>query len=67
MEFRLWTIRKGRKFQKTSRILADTARQRTTFRFLLFPHSTFPVMVAIFNSPIALVMGISRGQASVQL
>lgn len=37
---------------KTSRILADTARHfpLTTF------YSTFPVNVAIFNSPIALVI-----------
>jgi len=30
-------------------------------------YSIFPVNVAIFNSPIAFVMGISRGQAIVQL
>jgi hypothetical protein len=30
-------------------------------------YSTFPVSVAIFNSPMALVIWISRGQAMVQL
>jgi len=30
-------------------------------------YSTFPVMIDIFNSPIALVIWMSRGQAIVQL
>src|SRR5512143_529189 len=32
-----------------------------------FPQSSFPVMIAIFSSPMAFVIWISRGQAMVQL
>ncbi|GIK08164.1 MAG: hypothetical protein BroJett001_02300 [Chloroflexota bacterium] len=46
---------------------APSQRGLTDYCSLAPDHSIFPVIVAIFNSPMAFVIWISRGQAMVQL
>jgi hypothetical protein len=53
--------------RKIKRLPALLERRKSAFQCEALFYSNLPVIMAIFNSPMALVILISRGQASVQL